>query len=493
MKRQLLPILTGICAYLILSSTSIVAQTYTLDSIVANNAVDSTNIIYPYNHDNYTYDENGNQLLHVGYEWNSTTKHHELSYKEEQIFTNGNRTSYIAYTWDGTVYNPLQKTESTYDGNNAVHDSYSWIDSSSSWNQTGKYETYSIGPDQDTTQISYQWVDSTSSWEQSYKTTYAYSPAGLLLNYKYYDWDADNSLWVISSQSISYFTGNNRDSTVVTVFSAGSAVPSSKTEWLRDANGNDTSYYYMFWNTSTNMYDPYSKNTRVFDANGNSIEYTYFWWNGANYAPQNRTVNTFDASNNNTSYVGYYWVDSTSSWLENYKGEYVYDINNNLQEDYRYSWNSDSSNWTPTSKSFNYLSLDIDYANLYLPEETDYDLYEHANQLDSNISFQYQNGTWVKTEEILFHFSELVGGINATTGNINVSVYPNPSSQFIAFDSDLIQGQGFITVFDAQGRKAMQTSFSSKDQIRVQDLPHGNYIFKIINKGRVFSGKFHKN
>ena len=79
----------------------------------------------------YSYDENGNQTLYIGYNWNSESQSFVPYYKDESSYDeNGNRTLYIRYSWNTNTQSlvPSTKSESTYDenGNQTLFKFYNW-------------------------------------------------------------------------------------------------------------------------------------------------------------------------------------------------------------------------------------------------------------------------------------------------------------------------------------------------------------------------------
>ncbi len=77
--------------------------------------------------------------------------------------------------------------------------------------------------------------------------------------------------------------------------------------------------------------------------------------------------------------------------------------------------------------------------------------------------------------------------------NVSVKVYPNPASKTITIETDLTAGRDVtLRIIDLQGRIVLSRSVSqAKDQINIEHLPRGNYIYdiqqgiKIISKGQL--------
>ncbi|MFT4985346.1 MAG: hypothetical protein ACI8U0_000978 [Flavobacteriales bacterium] len=81
-------------------------------------------------------------------------------------------------------------------------------------------------------------------------------------------------------------------------------------------------------------------------------------------------------------------------------------------------------------------------------------------------------------------------GLNAD----HLTLFPNPTTDYIQINSNISDRINLIEVFDAAGRMVISESLNgSNDKVNVQDLANGSYNYKINNDSKVvFSGTFVK-
>ena len=76
----------------------------------------------------------------------------------------------------------------------------------------------------------------------------------------------------------------------------------------------------------------------------------------------------------------------------------------------------------------------------------------------------------------------------AATNKIQLSIYPNPTSDFLNIQN--VKGLQNVRIFDMTGKKVKETSSAAVD---VKDLSNGRYILNVYYGNEVISRKFIKN
>jgi len=149
----------------------------------------------------------------------------------------------------------------------------------------------------------------------------------------------------------------------------------SKDEFIYDAAGNNTAYYFSYWNPETSLYLPDSRWIYGYE-NDNMVELVMSYWdsNLNLWAPGNRTTfdynangyislrqeyswdgsvwqvmakyeNTYDASWNLTLQVYYSWDENTTEWLLMSKKEISYNADGTMAVSTEYGWDMENSLW----------------------------------------------------------------------------------------------------------------------------------------------------
>jgi len=86
-------------------------------------------------------------------------------------------------------------------------------------------------------------------------------------------------------------------------------------------------------------------------------------------------------------------------------------------------------------------------------------------------------------------------GVNFEDDNNSISIFPNPSSEFLSiiFKKNISdQTKLNIVITDISGRIIQCTTIRNKDLLNISSLPSGIYIIKVINNNDVAMGKFIK-
>jgi hypothetical protein len=76
--------------------------------------------------------------------------------------------------------------------------------------------------------------------------------------------------------------------------------------------------------------------------------------------------------------------------------------------------------------------------------------------------------------------------------NLNINVYPNPSTGMVSIDLSLLQGQVRVLVSDFNGRILYDVAVDENDRKPVYDLSNtarGVYLIKVTNKGKEYNRK----
>ena len=121
--------------------------------------------------------------------------------------------------------------------------------------------------------------------------------------------------------------------------------------------------------------------------------------------------------------------------------------------------------------------------------ETTYDVNGNITSVTSYYPNEPAYGRCCGSSKGTFYYSEHYITFIPETPDKQISVYPNPAKEFIAFDLTNISGTAIIEIYDIQGNKVIEQKLSENKQITVSSLPKGMYMYKINNGGKLFTGK----
>jgi hypothetical protein len=334
--------------------------------------------------------------------------------------------------------------EYTYDanGNNNFKYCDSWDYSTSQLVHNWREEHACDANGKDTVFTTYGWDNSTSDWTAKwYKYEYAYDTIGNITLVYYYD-AGESNLWYLYD----------------------------KLEYAYDTIGNLTLISHYLWNESTSQWLESEKEEYMYDANGNDTSYITCVFNQftSQWTNSYKVSSEYDANGNMTLWTDYLWDQGRRIWVINSKREYSYDVNGNNIELIDYIWDDWEGGFLKGAK-----------------QEFTYDTY--GNNL---ITYYYHwSGMWVGDKIFSYYYSEINPSFIPQIPDKNISVYPNPATDFIIFKTNHSLKPSTIEIFDLHGKKVISKEFSGSGQISVSQFKSGMYFYIVVSDGEIFKGK----
>lgn len=133
-------------------------------------------------------------------------------------------------------------------------------------------------------------------------------------------------------------------------------------------------------------------------------------------------------------------------------------------------YDGESADWSLVNESTSVNAGTIDTANLNIPEN---DIAGNnrifGNRIDIG-AYENQN-MYVSTEEIL--------------SNNDFQLFPNPGKDNIRIDTDIIDNDLVIEMFNTQGKKVLNKSINLNNSLDVSFLPQGSYFYRTYKKNEI--------
>ncbi|MEZ4908532.1 MAG: T9SS type A sorting domain-containing protein, partial [Saprospiraceae bacterium] len=188
------------------------------------------------------------------------------------------------------------------------------------------------------------------------------------------------------------------------------------------------------------------------------------------------------------------WDESTSQWVVDYKAEYTYDDNGNMTQFLDYYWDESTSQWVVDYKTEYTYNNTYSFSDLILPNSfSDIGLYfNHMMTSYFGYDWDETNSKWDESYSGIFYYSELnITNVKSIETEI-AGVYPNPVSDEINFDITNSNNTVTFELFDIQGRKLISREVTNNEQLSLEGLTNGIYLYNFIIDGKVQSGKLIK-
>lgn len=355
--------------------------------------------------------------------------------------------------------------------------------------------------------------NSLGTWENSYANNYEYDTNNNLVGETGLRWA--NGVWKRSSVETYSYNSNNK------------VTQDTYEDWNPETNAVDykgrTNYGYtdnritliegQEWKNS-NWVNEY-KITVTYNSNNLPNELIEFEWIGSQWVNEERTTYTYNANGKIISSVFEEWLGS--QWVNSEKTVYTYNINNKLITDRGADWDDFNGNWAQNGDKTEYewdatgnKTQDIDYYrydgnNYQYKDEYTYDttklMSSFAHPFKDKTGFDYfEEGGFPYVNKLLsensFSYNSITNSFeisSRTTYNYNnaitlstdsfkkevatITVYPNPTSDYINIHSESNTGIDTIIVTDLSGKKVLEQNKTSR--VDVQNLSKGIYLLQI--------------
>ncbi len=131
----------------------------------------------------------------------------------------------------------------------------------------------------------------------------------------------------------------------------------------------------------------------------------------------------------------------------------------------------DADSWTP-------FTINMQYLNSHVPDT--------FNVIILSSALVLRPGSTLLVDSLTIETN--TGIINLDFDQISVNIYPNPSSDFVQFETlDIEQGRQ-ISIFDVNGRQVYTNDFSNrKTKISVKEFPSGLYTYQVTLKNKLLN------
>jgi hypothetical protein len=388
----------------------------------------------------FTYDAEGNNNRSVSYEYDSEAGWTGDS-RVDYTFDDLRRVVSESYAeWDPEMnqWNEDWKNVTTYDHDGKITrvTDYAREEGSGEWIAVYKEElTYTgLGDLAETT--GYMFESEAGQWITLYKTVHAYDQPSVLVRKTNYWWDNGLSQWILSD----------------------------KEEYAYHINGKLSGEVHFFW-------DPSLKEWRFTV----KAEYTY------------------DGSGNRLGEYNYSSEDGTDQWIPNEKSEASFDENGNMSESTYYNWDRERSVWVPSYAESYLWDLTLNRSDILFPV---YFPTENFNNRMTEMNFygwDPDGGKWFQEGQGFLYYSEASASGVPDIRMPRARIYPNPATDHLQVESPGNHLPYIVELYDNQGRLAIRKELTGNEQISLENLAAGPYLYKILLNGQTQAGKIIKN
>lgn len=354
-------------------------------------------------------------------------------------------------------------------------------------------------------QVQQGWDSDGLVWKNRNRIEYRYNDAGQTIEQIWYDsYDPQTLQWTPNRKIEMAVNWNGTEA-----LHANYEWDLLKRQWklmykyenYMDAYGEVVLESNIKWNDILNKEIIHYRSEKTFDEHRNltmeSVIQNTTYWEGMEYKIHydgHKTINIFDTIGRLFTIVKYNYVDGNFVVYKKYEYAYYAHVINALDSEIEYVW---EDGWVKTKKSELISNLNVTRNELILPfndaenssEVMMYFNYKAMQMIEYRWSLE--NGVWVENVKTDLFYTQSDFSSLEEISPIEVSVYPNPVSDFISVRLSESSTAAF-RLYDMQGRILHESQVNSNSKIDMSKFNKGVYFYRIIMDKETISGKLLK-
>ncbi len=322
---------------------------------------------------------------------------------------------------------------------------------------TSKYQyTYDTQGNNNTKTL-YDWKSTLMKYEKVTIHEYSYNANKSCILDQYSVWDKTLNKWVITT----------------------------KTDISYDENNQLLLSYEFDWSSSDNKWILKVKTDYVnsYAASG-KLSGVIIYTNSTNGLYTQKYEYTYNTNGNLTTVISYAYI--SYNWVKGGKEEFVYDSNGNVITINSYLWDTSSSissYWALETKN-----SELKYNNNYTIDQLLVPFYYFTNRsilpTDFKLKSMVTSQSYYDFLKKYYYSPMQVTGITDNLA-LKVSIYPNPTSDYLNINWSGNQPQMNVEFYDITGKQVLNQLVNNNSKLSIQGFNKGLYLIKLSDNGKM--------
>ena len=452
------------------------------------------------------FDNNGNLLIFLYKNWDNVRNNFSYGSKTIRIFdSNNNKIHVTDQNWvESNGWVNSQQTFYLYNGDEKVATTQHWDNINNNWVNISQSITIVNNDNKIIHSLNKYWVNGTSQWINDNQTLSTFDSNGNITSWITQDWDVISNKWSNNQKHLHKYDNNNNK---IEFFSqswnsqTNEQTSASKIFYSHDNQNNLINKIIQDWNKTQDIFIDQTQTFYTYENNKKTLELSQFWhFDETIWINDSKKTFTINSKGYNTKILIQNWNKVASTWEDISQSIYSYNSNGQQTENLFQNWNNNTSEWynkTQNNSSYNDTGKNTYY--LFQQWETFSEKlssgrtwsYEY-DDLDNRKHYTPQNWdknteTWKNNTKKDYYWSPFETINTIDFSNINLTIYPNPTSKQITITGDNTIDNVLINIYSLSGRLITSTRTNYKNTINIDYLPNDIYLLEIvIDKGSVF-------
>ncbi|TVR88645.1 MAG: T9SS C-terminal target domain-containing protein [Saprospirales bacterium] len=444
-------------------------ELYKLDSIIyEEEGVDDPMVLDPFEKEEFHYDENGNLIEEIIYEWNNPDQRWYGTERYTFSFNSSNqvieRVNYKPGASEGEWQRDRRATlEYNADGDITDQIFSEWHNAGQQWRNELWIQNSYLSPGLVDTVYIQSWSIGQGHWNPSFLETFHYNTDEQVTERLTHNWNSSQDEWVLDSRLVNTYDDDGLR--IVTSFQNYAEDDDTWEEMTR------TEFMYDEWgNVEENVF--YSLN------------------NQGEFQPQVLEVFSWEVERllDRTSFI---YDSFAEEWVPNFFHIYVYDDNGvPVLEEVNFQF--DEGTWLPVIENRFDFNEDVTLAEVWSPDNISFrelpeNWFSHKIRQIESVDVFFQPGTVLNRET--FYYTEIEPTSVNEIKPVEASVFPVPASEEINFIWEGLSETMDVAIFDLSGRLVMRATVSKNKGLSVENLLPGIYIYHLADGENSVQGK----
>lgn len=356
--------------------------------------------------------------------------------------------------------------------------------------------TYSTG-NNTIVAVSHQWDTQQGTWEKLHKKSTRYNNDLQVENYTTYNWNVSQAEWIPAVKLINNYNSNG--TRISEQYSAWDPFTeawkvTSRIDMVLNTDGTIQQQTSSNYDTDSDSWYPVNRisyvygNDQITEVTGEIYDHLLGAWQ-----PNFRFAHYYNGAGKlNFSEFHFYY---NQTWVHQQISNYYYDAAGNPVAELISSLNENTGIFDPIQKTE--LTYDLTQAintiqcpvAMYWGISNQHNIF---NKPQSYALYNYHDNEWELSDEFSHYYSDIIKPVTEAESIVQLVAYPNPTPSAFRLKGKAQFDYAVVKIFSIQGKEEFSANIRANDEISIDHLSNGIYIYQITDGLHSYTGRITK-